>query len=64
MLVRNHKTKERAVIDFVKECYPDKSWVFDKTIEGSCSGVPDIVLEYGFGSIDCIVRLTGMPANV
>jgi hypothetical protein len=47
-LVRNHKTKERAVVDFVKECYPDRSWVFDKTIEGGCSKRrPDIVLDMG-----------------
>jgi hypothetical protein len=47
-LVRNHKTKECAVVDFVNECYPDKSWVFDKTIEGGCSKRrPDIVLDMG-----------------
>jgi hypothetical protein len=47
-LVRNHKTKEQAVVDFVKENYPDKSWVFDKTIDGGCSKRrPDIVLDLG-----------------
>jgi hypothetical protein len=47
-LVCNHKTKERAVVDFVKDCYPEKSWVFDKTIDGGCSKRrPDIFLDMG-----------------
>jgi len=35
-------------VKFVRECYPDKSWVFDKIIEGGCSKRrPYIVLDMG-----------------
>ena len=47
-LVRNHKTKERAVADFVNTTFPDVSWTFDRPVEGGCSRRrPDIMADYG-----------------
>jgi len=43
---RNYKTKEYAVLEFIKNTYPGHIWVNDKTIEGGCSKKrPDIFLD-------------------
>jgi hypothetical protein len=46
---RNYKTKEYAVVEFVKNQYPELTWNFDKIIENSCSKRrPDILLDLGY----------------
>jgi hypothetical protein len=48
-IVKNLKTKERQVVDFIREQYPDYSWKFDKIIDGGSSRRrPDIFLDLGF----------------
>jgi hypothetical protein len=48
-LIRNFKTKERNVVDFIREQYPDLTWKFDKIIEDACSKRrPDIYLDLGY----------------
>ena len=45
-VVRNHKTKEIAVAEFVKNTFPDKKWVEDKRITGGSSKRrPDLLLD-------------------
>jgi len=47
-IVRNHKTKERSVSDFVKDTFPNYDWRFDKTITYGCSRRrPDIFCDFG-----------------
>ncbi len=48
-IVRNFKTKERLVVDYIRFQYPDLSWKFDKIIENGCSKRrPDIYLDLGY----------------
>ncbi len=48
-LVRNFKTKERLVVDFIKSIFKDYSWKFDKIIQDACSKRrPDIFLDLGY----------------
>jgi hypothetical protein len=48
-IVKNFKTKERFVVDFIREQYPDFTWKFDKIIDNACSKRrPDIFLDLGF----------------
>ena len=43
---KNYKTKEYAVLEFIRNNYPEHTWVNDKIIEGGCSKKrPDIFLE-------------------
>ena len=43
---RNYKTKEYAVLEFIRETYPEHTWINDKKIEGGCSKKrPDIFLD-------------------
>lgn len=47
-IVRNNKTKERNVVDNVKKCYPNFTWVTDKQIQDGCSRKrPDLLLDLG-----------------
>jgi hypothetical protein len=47
-LSKNFKTKEKTVIDFVKENYPEVIWISDKIIEGGCSKRrPDLLCDLG-----------------
>ena len=40
------KTKESSVVQFIKDTYYDKDWIFDKKIAGGCSRFrPDIFLD-------------------
>jgi hypothetical protein len=40
---RNFKTKEYAVLEFIRNTYPEHTWINDKPIEGGCSRKrPDI----------------------
>jgi hypothetical protein len=46
---RNYKTKEFAVVEFVKNKFPDLSWIADKKIDGGCSKRrPDLLLDLGY----------------
>ena len=43
---RNYKTKEYAVLEFIRNNYPKHTWVNDKIIDGGCSKKrPDIFLD-------------------
>ena len=45
-IVRNHKTKERAVADFIRTSYPDYTIAFDKRVADGCSRRrPDILVD-------------------
>ena len=47
-ICRNYKTKEKAVVDFTKEVYPDFTWVTDKKVQDGCSKRrPDLLLDLG-----------------
>ena len=47
-VTRNYKTKEKDVVDRVKETYPDFDWVHDKKIQDGCSKRrPDLLLDLG-----------------
>ena len=42
----NYKTKEYAVLEFIKNNYPEHTWINDKIIDGGCSKKrPDIFLD-------------------
>ena len=46
---RNYKTKEYAVVEFVKTTFPDLSWISDKIITDGCSKRrPDLLLDLGY----------------
>ena len=43
---RNYKTKEYAVLEFIRNNYPEYTWVNDKIVDGGCSKKrPDIFLD-------------------
>jgi hypothetical protein len=45
---RNYKTKEFAVVEFVKEWFPNLTWITDKKVQGGCSKRrPDMFLNVG-----------------
>lgn len=45
-LVRNYKTKELLVADFIKTTFPEEDLIFDKVIQGGCSKRrPDIYVD-------------------
>jgi hypothetical protein len=51
-IVRNYKTKERAVADYVISAFPNVTWIADKKIEGGCSyRRPDLLLDLGYQAI-------------
>ena len=44
----NYKTKEYAVVEFVKNTFPELKWIADKRISGGCSKRrPDLLLDIG-----------------
>ena len=46
---RNYKTKEKEVVDRIKEKYPDFTWIHDKKVEDGCSKRrPDLLLDMGY----------------
>ena len=46
---RNYKTKEYAVVEFIKTTFPELSWVSDKKITDGCSKRrPDLFLDLGY----------------
>jgi hypothetical protein len=45
----NYKTKEFAVVDFVKNKFPEITWISDKTVKDGCSRKrPDLLLDLGY----------------
>ncbi len=47
--IKNYKTKERLVVDYIRTEYPDYTWKFDKIIDNACSKRrPDIFLDLGY----------------
>jgi hypothetical protein len=47
-IFRNYKTKERAVVDSVKEVFTNVTWIHDKKIQDGCSlRRPDLLLDMG-----------------
>ena len=43
---RNYKTKEYAVVEYVKTKFPNHSWIADKIVNGGCSKRrPDLLLD-------------------
>ena len=48
-VIRNYKTKENAVVQYIKSKFPDLSWIADRKIQDGCSGRrPDLILDLGF----------------
>lgn len=48
-VARNYKTKERAVVDFVCERFPEHTWITDKKVNDGCSmRRPDILVDLGY----------------
>jgi len=47
-IVRLHRTKERAVADYIKAEYPNLTITFDRTVADGCSRRrPDILMDFG-----------------
>lgn len=45
---RNYKTKEKDVVDKIKESFPDFTWISDKRVLDGCSKRrPDLLLDLG-----------------
>jgi len=48
-IIRNYKTKEQSVVDFIKSRFPEFSWATDRKIEDGCSKRrPDMLLDLGY----------------
>ena len=47
-VARNYKTKEKHVVDRIKETFPNFTWVADKSVKDGCSNRrPDLLLDLG-----------------
>ena len=47
-IVRNYKTKERTVVDFIMRSFPAISWTWDRRVVDGCSGAkPDLICDLG-----------------
>jgi hypothetical protein len=47
-VLRNYKTKENTVVQYIKSIFENFTWITDKTIEGGCSKRrPDLLLDLG-----------------
>jgi hypothetical protein len=45
---RNYKTKEKTVVDYIKEIFSNLTWIYDKKIYDGCSKRrPDLLLDLG-----------------
>lgn len=48
-IIRNYKTKEQSVVDFIKYRFPEFDWTTDRKIEDGCSKRrPDMLLDLGY----------------
>ncbi len=46
---RNYKTKEYAVVEYVRTKFPNMNWIADKIVSGGCSKRrPDLLLDMGY----------------
>jgi hypothetical protein len=46
---RNFKTKEKHIVEYIKEQFNDKTWISDKIIKDGCSRRrPDLLLDLGY----------------
>jgi hypothetical protein len=46
--MRNYKTKEKEVVDCIKQTYPQFTWVADRKVQDGCSRRrPDLLLDMG-----------------
>ena len=46
--MRNHKTKEKEVVDRIRDTFPDYTWIADKQVQNGCSRRrPDLLLDMG-----------------
>jgi hypothetical protein len=46
---RNYKTKERSVVEYILERFPDYTWIVDKKVVDGCSRRrPDLYLDLGY----------------
>jgi hypothetical protein len=47
-VARNYKTKEKDVVDRIKEVFPNLTWISDKKIQDGCSSRrPDLLVDLG-----------------
>lgn len=47
-VVKNYKTKEKTIVDLIKEKFPNYSWISDTIIKDGCSKRrPDLLLDLG-----------------
>ncbi len=47
-LVRNYKTKEKSVVDFILETFSEYTWIQDKRVIDACSKKrPDLLADFG-----------------
>jgi hypothetical protein len=47
-IIKNFKTKERKVVDFIRNIFPNYDWKFDIIVKDGCSKRrPDIYLDFG-----------------
>ena len=45
----NYKTKEKHIVDNIKNKFPEFTWILDKKIQDGCSNRrPDLVVDFGF----------------
>jgi hypothetical protein len=48
LVSRNYKTKEFAVVEFIKSNFPNYTWIADKSVQDGCSRRrPDLLLDFG-----------------
>jgi hypothetical protein len=48
-VVRNYKTKEFAVVEYIKTYFPNVDWIADKNVNNGCSKKrPDLLLDLGY----------------
>ena len=48
-VARNYKTKEFAVVEYIKNYFQDVDWIADKIVNGGCSKRrPDLILDLGY----------------
>jgi hypothetical protein len=48
-VVRNYKTKEFAVVEFIKNNFSEFTWIHDKVVADGCSRKrPDLILDLGY----------------
>ena len=48
-VARNYKTKEFAVVEYIKNYFPDVDWIADRIVNGGCSKRrPDLLLDLGY----------------